>query len=282
MLKVAIPSTESKTEEQIREQYEIEKRLANRLRNASNDERKLLYTKVYDEYFQLIPNHPHLLRKADPQKERAHADKQLKALRRFLNPNDTFMELGAGSCSVSLEVAKFVKKVYAIEVSNEIVQKENIPENFNLIISDGNSVDVPPKSINVAYSNQLIEHLHQDDVMCQMKSIYRALAPGGIYICKTPHVFKGPCDISKYFDNKATGLHLKEYKTSELIAIFRQVGFKNVKIIGEIKQLVWTMPSLPVLIIERLLNPISHDIRRKLATSIPLRYIFSNSLLARK
>ena len=52
-----------RTFEQIREHYEIEKELAARLRSASKEERRNLYTAVYDELMQRVPQHPLLLAK---------------------------------------------------------------------------------------------------------------------------------------------------------------------------------------------------------------------------
>ncbi len=93
------------------------------------------------------------------------------------------MEIGPGDCKISIEVAGLVKKVIAIDVSSEITKQIKTPDNFSLILSDGSSIPVAENSVDVAYSNQLMEHLHPDDAMKQLKNIVRALAPGGIYLC---------------------------------------------------------------------------------------------------
>ena len=72
-----------------------------------------------------------------------------------------------------------------------------------------------------------MEHLHPDDAVDQLKNIYNALVNGGKYICITPNRLTGPHDISKYFDNVATGFHLKEYTVTELSGLFREVGFSD-------------------------------------------------------
>jgi predicted SAM-dependent methyltransferase len=95
------------------------------------------------------------------------------------------------------------------------------------VLSDGVSVPVPPGSVNVAYSYQLMEHLHPEDAFEQLENIYAALAPGGLYICITPNRLSGPHDISYYFDNEATGFHLKEYTTWELSRLFKRAGFSQ-------------------------------------------------------
>jgi len=74
-----------------------------------------------------------------------------------------------------------------------------------------------------------MEHLHPDDAHEQLHNILDVLKPGGVYICITPNRITGPHDISRGFDEEATGFHLKEYTTSELTALFRQVGFSKIR-----------------------------------------------------
>jgi len=60
------------------------------------------------------------------------------------------------------------------------------PANFTLIISDGCSIPAQRNSVDVAYSNQLMEHLHPDDALEQVHNVLDVLKPGGVYICITP------------------------------------------------------------------------------------------------
>ena len=85
---------------------------------------------------------------------------------------------------------------------------------IHVVLSDGVSVEVPAASVTLAYSNQLMEHLHPDDALVQLRNIVRALAPGGLYV-RHPNRLTGPHDISMYFDRVATGFHLKEYTATE-------------------------------------------------------------------
>lgn len=52
---------QTRTRNQVREHYEIEKELAARLRNASREERRHLYSSLYDDLLRRIPHHPMLL-----------------------------------------------------------------------------------------------------------------------------------------------------------------------------------------------------------------------------
>ena len=54
-----------RTQEQLRQHFEIERELAAKLKNASAAERKSLYNEVYDELFRRVPDHPQLHRVAN-------------------------------------------------------------------------------------------------------------------------------------------------------------------------------------------------------------------------
>ena len=260
-----------RTIEQIREQYAVEKELAERLRNARKGERRNLYSKLYDELYERIPHHPQLTRKDERESRKRSVAAQVKILSSFLTPEATFLELGPGDCLVSFEVAKRVRKVYAIDVSDEITKSFEQSPNFELILSDGSSIDVPSESVDVAYSNQLMEHLHPEDAVDQVRGVYNALIPGGIYICITPHRFSGPHDISRYFDDVATGFHLKEYTHRELYDLLKKVGFKKIEIFCVVRDLFIKLPIYPSLFLELLLEPLSISVRRFLS-----KVFFSN------
>jgi len=220
--------TEQRTLAQLKEHYNIEKELANKLRSATKEERRLLYNAVYDERVERIPHHPLVVRSEDPEAQARAVAPQVRLLRSFVKPEHAFLEVGPGDCAVALEMAKWVKKVYAVDVSAGLVKEAVRPKNFEFCFSDGISIPLPSNSINIAYSNQVMEHLHPEDARDQLRNIYKALSPGGIYICITPNRLSGPWDISRYFDEVATGLHLKEYTINELAKVFRLAGFSKV------------------------------------------------------
>ena len=180
-----------------------------RLRNAPREERRGLYCLVYDELFERVPDHPQLTRKVSADDTRVQVGLQMRFLRHFLRPGMTFLEIGAGDCSLSAEVARTARHVYALDVSESISSLAERRANLEIVISDGVSVPVPPGSVDFAYSNQLMEHLHPEDAFEQLRNIIRALAPGGRYVCITPNRLNGPHDVSSHFDREATGFHHK-------------------------------------------------------------------------
>jgi SAM-dependent methyltransferase len=256
--------------EQIKEHYELEKRLAIQLLNSTKSERQHLYTALYDELFSKISHHPQLSIKSNSSASAWIVMQRMQLIQKFLNPELIFLEVGPGDCSLSIEVAKQVKKVYALDVCNEITGNILLPKNFELVISDGCSVPLPANSINLVYSHQLMEHLHPDDALEQLQGIYRALVPGGIYICITPNRLSGPHDISQYFDELATGFHLKEYTLSELYKLFRDAGFSKVSLYKSYKTIDIQIPLFSITrfffrVIEVLLMALPFPLRRKIA-----------------
>lgn len=272
----------NRTLEQLQEHYEIEKKLANILRNANREERRYLYNVLYDELFRQVPHHPQLNLKTNSKLRLTTVSRRMKLLKRFLNSESTFLEIGAGDCSLSLEVAKYVKKVYAIDVSEEITKHEIFPENFELIISNGCSILIPEGSITIAYSKDLMEHLHPEDAFDQLRNIVKALTYGGKYICITPNRLSGPHDISKYFDSVATGFHLKEYTVTELSELFAKVGFSQISTYIGGEGIYMKFPSLPIKMFERLLSMLPFWFRRKTSTMLPVKGLLGIIIVATK
>jgi SAM-dependent methyltransferase len=273
---------DARTPEEVYQHYVVERELAAVLRSSLKEDRMRLYGRLYDELFQRVPTHPQLTRKGSPEQTRAIIGQQMKFMRRFLSPDATYLEIGAGDCSFAAEVAGSVRKVYALDVSAEVVEIRTLPENAELVLSDGCSIPVPPGSVQVAYSNQLMEHLHQDDAMEQLRNLFNALAAGGRYVCVTPNRLNGPHDVSQYFAYEACGFHLKEYTTLELRGLFRSVGFRRsvpyVRVLGRFFPVPGWLPTST----ERLMMMLPSRIRTALARRVPLRWLLGIYLVGIK
>ncbi|MGH8175753.1 MAG: methyltransferase domain-containing protein [Steroidobacter sp.] len=276
------PSSETRSPEQLWEQYVLEKELAAILLNAPKAERGRLYSWAYEELFRRIPHHPQLRHKASPEEQVRRVEQQMRFLSSWLQPQTVFLEIGAGDCALSFAVAEKVAHVYAIDVSESITSAVTRPGNFTLMLSDGTSIPTPQGQVTLAYSNQLMEHLHPEDALQQLTNIYHALAPGGVYVCVTPNRLSGPCDISAYFDNVATGFHLKEYTATELIAIFRAADFRTVRQWLRRPGGYIAVPNLFSIATERALERVHPTMRRRLLTSRALRALRHVRLVATK
>jgi SAM-dependent methyltransferase len=257
------PEYETRTLDELKQHYLVEKQLASRFSTASAAERRWLYFEAYAELLERVPLHPHHTRKADARQSEEETNDKLRFLARFLGPRVNFLEIGAGNCSLSTAVAKYVKRVYALEVSEAVVRSVRPAKNLEVVISDGCSVPVPDGSIDVAYSYQVMEHVHPDDAAQQLQNIYRALAPGGVYICITPNRVSGPHDISQYFEPVATGLHLREYTWGELQRVFLSAGFLRVDAYVGFRNRYFRLPMWVLRCLERSVSVLPYRLRRE-------------------
>lgn len=271
--------TDARTSEELKRHYDIERALAQKLRQANREKRLQLYPQVYDELYREVP-----FLKTNPETiDQAHLRSTLRLLKPFLGQDKTFLEIGAGNLAVSREISSHVNQVYALDVSKEFATALGpIPANIQLIISDGLSVPVPPASVDIAYSSQLMEHLHPDDAKEQLKNIYNALKPNGSYLCNTPHRFNGPHDISRYFDETATGFHLKEYTNGELALLMKEAGFRRVYSLTGAKGYVVPCPLFLLEAIETLLNLLPHKTRKICSRWLPVKVLLGIRLVGKK
>lgn len=284
-LHVPLQPRQARSPARLRAHYEIERELADRLRHSTQAERldQGLYAAVYDELFRRVPDHPQWTeRLTAPERERL-VDEQMRLLGRWLRPTSTLLEVGPGDCALALRACASVRRVVAVDVSAEITRRVDLPENFELLLSDGISVPRPScGGADVVYSHQLMEHLHPDDAVDQLRQIFGALGHGGHYVCVTPSRFSGPHDISQFFSNEAQGFHLKEYSATELIRLFAQAGFEQVQVLVSVKGRQRTMPHWAVYAVESVLAHSPPALRRWLMRQPPARWLSTLCVVGRK
>ncbi len=211
--------------ERIRQHYVLERRLAAQLLGAPRAERATVYRQVYSELFTSLPDHPQ--HTSEPSAEELHTT--LVYMNVNLAPDATFLEVGCGDATTCFAVADKVKHAVGLDVTDELIRQEKAPANFVFLRTKSTNIDLPDNSVDVAYSNQLMEHLHPDDAQEQLGEIVRVLKQGGHYSCKTPSKVTGPHDVSEYFDYAATGFHLCEYDYVSIRRLFQRAGFRHIR-----------------------------------------------------
>ncbi|HET6348976.1 MAG TPA: class I SAM-dependent methyltransferase [Candidatus Krumholzibacteria bacterium] len=280
------PSAHGKTSARnlsdLRRHYEVERSLADRLRAAPAAERRALYGQIYNELFARVPDHPQLSRKVSPERSRQKFLAEFRLLRKFITRDTAFLEIGAGDAALSQHVARHVREVTAIDVSDTILKDIAAPSNMRLLVFDGCEIPVPPASIDVVYSNQVIEHLHPEDAALQITSVLRALKPGGCYLCVTPNRLNGPHDISQFFDTVATGLHMKEYTYRDIDAFFRRMGYTDTRACIGIKGHFAALPVWTVGVLEGALSLLPTRMRIAIARTPLLEKLLIIRFLARR
>lgn len=262
---------EKRSEERLRLHYRVERRLADKVRAAATpEERRAIFATMYDELFRLVPDHPRLLARKNAQAERDRGiGWDMAQLDRFLRPGCVFLEIGAGDCALACRVAQRAGCVYAVDISDQT--RGSLPGNVRLVQSDGRDIAVPAGTVDVAFSDQLMEHLHPDDAREQLRNIHRALRPGGVYVCITPNRLYGPSDISAYFDDVASGFHLREYTVRELRPILREAGFPHVRAYIGARGFFVRCPAIAIEALEWLLELLPVRVRRQVADNKLMR-----------
>lgn len=279
MLKIEIPPDDRRSEARIRAHYEIERELAQRLRDAGKDERRVLYTELYDALYRELPDHPQLT--AGSRSERAaEVARIVRRLAPLLGSTDVFLEIGPGDCELSFALARRCAYVHAVDVSDGVCDVAAQPPNFALHLSDGTSIPLPDASIDVAFSDQLMEHLHPDDARDQLREIRRVLRPGGLYVCITPNRLSGPHDVSRFFSDVAEGFHIREYTTRELVALMRETGFSRVDAAVPVRGRLLRAPLAPFAALESVLTALPAGPRRSLGRSALLRGVLGIRVIA--
>ncbi|MCP4898677.1 MAG: class I SAM-dependent methyltransferase [bacterium] len=250
------------------ELYHAERELADRLRNASREERRGLYRTVYDELFARFSARPELHTATNPEIREQELRLQFTLLEPLATRETVFLEIGAGDCGLTLMLAGKVQKAIAVDASPTMVDPNSAPGNFECIRCDSPPYPLSPGQPTIAYSCHFIEHLHPEDAEEHAKEIYRLLAENGSYVCVTPNRLLGPHDISKHFDESATGLHLCEYGYRELTRLLRNAGFRRVMALTGVGVPARARHMWPLTAIEHLLALLSRDHRLKLISTL--------------
>mgnify|MGYP000742660262 CR=1 FL=1 len=225
-LKKKLPS--NRTYEQILNHYQVEKSIADRLKKSNREERQIILGSMYDELFSKVPDHSRLTRRNSEQLTAQANREKLMLIQRFFDKNAVFVEFAPGDCKLIYEVAKQVKFAYGIDISDQRESKVGAPKNFKLVIYDGyNLTDIEDNSIDILFSDQLIEHFHPEDTKLHFQLVHRILKNGGKYIFRTPHRLSGPHDISAYFCDEAECFHLKEWTYTEIKALLKELNYKD-------------------------------------------------------
>jgi ubiquinone/menaquinone biosynthesis C-methylase UbiE len=267
------------------EQCAFEQRVARRLLDAESREARLpIYGQIAIEYAARFPEH---LPTADAKRQRT-AEYESAFVTPMLRPDTIMAEIGPGRCHLAFRLARHVKKIYGIDVARAYLG-DDTPDNFEFLLTDGIRMPLPDYSLDLVVSNQLMEHLHPDDALDQLREIHRVLKIGGVYACVTPNRVNGPHDCSAYFPDLpcpmsgrnyiAAGLHFKEYTSREMIDIFKQAGFRSVRpFIGARGRYLRVPRQLPALV-ETAVQALPADWRKR---SKLLGMIISNRVIAVK
>ena len=148
-------------------------------------------------------------------------------------PPKSIYEIGSGTGGFLSYLAQKGFACRGTEITRErgsrLVEESFMSLSWGL--SDGVHLDrfEPPETYDIVLSNQVLEHLHPEDLEAHLAGVYFLLKGGGRYVFCTPHRYSGPHDISKIFKlHEPKGMHLREYTYLELVKALNRIGFSRV------------------------------------------------------
>jgi hypothetical protein len=106
------------------------------------------------------------------------AERELRALKPAFDLHGVFLEIGAGDCTLARRAAGYVDRVYALDVSEDIMGRLGGPPNLVRLVHDGVRIPLPVGVVDVAFSRQL--------VISQLPGICHALTDGGVFYTTSP------------------------------------------------------------------------------------------------
>lgn len=225
------------TEEMIRKHWDLERYLAGLLMKSTPKNRwevfEACYTRLYGELKWL-----NMFVDTDLSAQLDESEKLWVDL--IGKPPKKIYEIGSGKGRLISVLANSGFLCTATEITPERGQAlTGARPNLEWHISDGVHLYrfEPSNTYDVVISNNLVEHLHPDDILEHLRGVHYILKPGGSYILTTPHAHFGPHDISRIFGCiKPLGMHLHEYTYRELVKIASNAGFKSFLA-------VWNVPT---------------------------------------
>ena len=265
-MKLLKPLPPGRSYEQIMNHYMVEKSIAERLKKSSREERSLILATMYDELFSKVPDHPRLTRRESEKLTSFSNKSKIAVLSKLISKSASFVEFAPGDCRFAYEVAKKVKYSYGIDISDQRNPTDKIPDNFKLIVYDGYSIDqLDNNSIDVVFSDQLIEHLHEEDTRLHFELVRRILKKGGKYVFRTPHLMTGPHDISQYFSYKPECFHFKEWTYIEMKRMLSNLEYTGFHTYWNARGISLRMPNSYFAICELVLGQIPKRYMRSVA-----------------
>jgi SAM-dependent methyltransferase len=143
-----------------------------------------------------------------------------RAFLRRLPPARRVLDIGAGNGRFACAAAD-AHWVVALEISAEAIAvlRPRTGVSGGPVICQASGLRLPfaAASFDAVVSQDLIEHLHPNQLAMHLAEVHRVLAPDGRYLLHTPSSLHGSTSL---------GLHLREYRLRELRRIAQACGFQ--------------------------------------------------------
>jgi len=226
----SIPAGANITEQMILAHWNLEKKLTRELLRSKPENRWDTFDHCYTRLYTELKWLNQLSGKSDRESPQEKFGRWLDLIG---PPPKSIYEIGSGQGGLISFLALNGYDCKGTEITRARGEKlvSGSYANLSWGVSDGVHLDKfePPETYDVVVSDQVLEHIHPDDLESHLRSAHSILKRGGRYIFNTPNKYTGPHDVSRIFKrSEPEGMHLREYTCRELFEAARRAGFDTV------------------------------------------------------
>jgi SAM-dependent methyltransferase len=217
-----IPDSAPLTASDVAKHLERELELTERLLASAPHERREVFDACYSSLYEELP----WLNEADSTRGAGDWPALIGP------PPARVYEVGSGQGGLAVALAAHGYDMTASEITLERGGERPAHDRLRWDETDGVHLDryAPAGAFDAVISNQVVEHLHPDDLPAHLRGAAALLRSGGVYALNTPLAWHGPADISAVFGFDApVGMHLREYRYGELRDLALDAGFGTVR-----------------------------------------------------
>ena len=146
--------------------------------------------------------------------------------------NKSVIDFGCGEGSFLMNIQKNIP--YKNLLGVDIFIPDSLKRNKKIEFISSSIINFKTENkFDVAFSDNVLEHLSVLDYKQHLKSVYNSLNPGGKFILILPNRLFGPGDITRIIDNSSSGKtlaqggHLNESTYNEMASFLKKTGFIN-------------------------------------------------------
>jgi len=164
----------------------------------------------------------------------------LEIIHKYLQPNDTVLELACGTGTLAIQIAGWVKEVHGIDISGNMITTEERKASAQHIVNTHFAhttifeARYPEESFDVVLAFNIL-HL-MENVSPVLARINALLKPGGVFISSTPCLGEKRSWINRllsplFMVPSRMGVipYVRLYKSSELEGYFTQANFQTIE-----------------------------------------------------
>ncbi len=218
--------------EHVRRHAELEGQLTDKLIDSSRDNRWDVFSACYTELYSSLP----WLNETPSRPGRSVAEWS-----RLIGVGASLFEIGSGKAQLVTYLAGRGVRCFASEITKTrgTPFAKEIP-NLTWRQTDGVNLAAfeQEESFDYVISDQVVEHLHPDDIDLHFANALKILKPGGQYILRTPHRSAGPSDLSRVFGlDNCVFMHLHEFRFEDIRDAMRRAGFGKLRAVFRVPYL---------------------------------------------